>query len=119
MDREFLEGLGLEEETVEAILAEAERAAAEKEAQIGKERVQEEIDREIGKQGAKSVKAVRALLDEQAICGENFMEELLKQLRQLKAEHGYLFENGGAPRVVAPSAAVGKKGFGFKFTGVR
>ena len=133
MTKDFLEGLGLGEEAVEAILAEHRREleAAEAESESLRRQVGEKenellgarkdfaVEDELRKFGAKNNKAVRALLDMDAVTfdGEK-LQGLIEQLEQLRKENGFLF-GANAPRVVGPSGRSRSKGFSFKFTGVR
>lgn len=130
MTREFLEGLGLDEETLKAILREAEKAEAEKvrleglleeEKAKGREMKREfQVEEAVKAFGAKNAKAVRALLNlEGQEEDEDFSLSLREQLQRLKEENGFLFFGEEIPRIVGKSGKAGGNGFGFNFTGVR
>ena len=131
MNREFLEEKGLSEEVIEAILAEHENAVAQlqegfaaelsaKDAELEELRTEFAIERELTGLGAKNLKAVKALLDMDALKnGEDRQSELARQLEEIRRDNSYLFGTPGIPVVTGPTAAGAGKGFGFKFTGVR
>lgn len=69
------------------------KASAEKE--LDEYRLSNEIDSALTKAGARNVKALRALLDTQSIRLEDgALTGLGEQLEQIKAENGFLFEEG-------------------------
>ncbi len=113
--------LGAEEE-LEALRAENEalRArVAELEAELDAARLDFAVENELRGFGAKSSKAVRALLDMGAVeLADGEAKGLKEQLEKLREEHGYLFA-GKTPAVAAPTGKSRGGGFGFKFTGVR
>ncbi len=118
MNRDFLEGLGLDAETAGAVMAEVEKCLAEKDAEIEKLRTDGEIDRQLGRLGARNFKAVKALMDMEAL-KDGDTQKILEQLEKLKEENGFLFDDKKTPRVAAQSGSGRSGGFGFKFTGVR
>ena len=113
--------LGAEEE-LEALRAENEalRARAEElEAELLAARLDFAVENELRGFGAKSSKAVRALLDLGGVeLKDGEAVGLKEQLERLREEQGYLFA-GAAPRGAAPTGKSRGEGFGFKFTGVR
>ena len=131
MNREFLEQKGLSEELIDEILAEHERCVEElrtefagqlsaKEEELSELRTEHAIEKELTGLGAKNLKAVKALLDMDALKnGENSAEELARQLELIRRENGFLFSDPKVPVVTGPTAAKADKGFGFKFTGLR
>ena len=131
MNREFLEEKGLSGEVIDEILTEFENAAAQlraeltgqlsaKDEELSGLRTEFAIEKELAGLGAKNFKAVKALLDMDALKnGEDFAEELARQLEQIRQENGFLFSDPRVPVVTGPTAARADKGFGFRFTGVR
>lgn len=127
MTKEFLTGMGIEEELAEAILNEAQKEGGELQRQLSEReselvglRLDCAVNDELRRYGAKNNKAVKALLnmDSVSLDGE-VLNGLIEQLEQLKEENGFLFGGAEVPKVVAPSGGGRGKGFGFKFTGVR
>ena len=102
MNREFLEALVTDEAVIDAILQEHGRI-------VGDLSFEHELARQVAQAGGRSIKAIRAMLDEQAIRqSDDSQAALTKALRQLKKDSGYLFESpvqqpyaGGRP---APAA---------------
>ena len=131
MSMEFLQELGLGEEAAGQIMAEFEKAlqAVHQELEerlAAREREMEElrtdfaVDKELTGLGAKNLKAVKALLDMDALrASEDSQAELTRQLEEIRRENGYLFKDGRLPVAAGPTSARTGKGFGFKFTGVR
>ena len=101
MEREFLEGLGMEPQAVEAVLAEYEKTVQAHQAQLAQLQLQHQVSEAVHAAGGRSVKAISALLDMDAIRGsENAEEALHDAIEALKKESGYLF--GGQPPRYAP-----------------
>ncbi len=134
MTREFLEGLGLDGETVEAVLQESsgELSRAREEITRLKGLLQEEkakntemqrdsqVDQAVRDSGARNLKAVKALLDLAAAAdSEDFSLSLEEQLKKLKEENDFLFSGADTPRVIGKSGKAKGSDFKFKFTGVR
>ncbi len=131
MNREFLEERGIGDEVIGEILAEHQRLVDELKAEMesrlsDKEREMEDlrtdfaIDRELTGLGARNLKAVKALLDMEALrSGENGLDGLGEQLEKIRRENGYLFADRNTPVVTGPTAPRTNDGFGFRFTGVR
>lgn len=123
MTREFLEGLEISEEAIEAILNKAEEMnrLLEEEKSKGAKMAQDiEIGNVLKQFGAKNDKAVKALLDIAAAeNSDDFSLSLKEQLKKLKEENEYLFGDDNTPRIVGRSGKTGENKFGFKFTGVR
>lgn len=134
MKKEFLEGFGLSEEVIEQILAESEldreQAGQEGEklksaleamkAEFNAFKTESAVERELGKLGARNFKAVRSLLDMDALSlEEDSVVGLSEQLEKIKEENGFLFDSSDAPKVVSASSTVGESKIGFNFTGVR
>ena len=99
MDKEFLESLELSEEAVAAILAESEKQQESHRAELEGLRLQHSVETAIHKAGGRSVKAISALLDMDAISGSENREQALEEaLVALKKDSGYLFEGPQAPK---------------------
>ena len=130
MNREILQQMELSEEVINEIMAEHERSLGEMRAELEDQlsakdeelkelRTGYAIDMELAGLGAKNFKAVKALLDMEALDLSEGVEGLREQLEQIRRENGYLFADPQIPVVVGPTAPKTEKGFGFKFTGVR
>ena len=105
MDREFLENLQLGEETVEAILAESRKELDAHRQEMAELLFNQKLDRAIGEKKGRSQKAIRALLDLEAL--KNAPDsEIHSALDRLKRECGYLFDCGQG-MVYAPGAGSG------------
>ena len=86
MDKEFLEGLGLEEAAVEAVLA----AHA---AQVAQLQLSHQVELAIGNAGGRNHKAISALLDMESLAkAEDLQTAAAEAVAAVKAENGYLFE---------------------------
>ena len=116
MDREFLEGLGLSEEVLTAILekaAEADMAWQEKlnEAEQAHTRQREEmmLEHGISALGGRNHKAITALLDTAAIfAAEDPKAALQEALGNLKQDCDYLFDGSPIPPF-SPGAGAGDR----------
>ena len=99
MEREFLESLELSEEAVNAILAEQEKTVQNHQAELSALRLQHGVEMAIHKAGGRSVKAITALLDMDAIGKSQDVEKALEAaISQLKKDSGYLFETPQIPK---------------------
>lgn len=97
--RQFLEGLQLPEETVEAILAEQEKVAESHKAELSALKLQHGVELAVHKAGGRSVKAISALLDMDSIGKSEDVEKALDMaISQLKKDSGYLFEGAAVPK---------------------
>lgn len=134
MTREFLEELGLDGETAEAVLRESgsELSRAQEEITRLNGLLQEEkaknaeIQRDsqvyqaVRDSGARNIKAVKALLDlASAADSEDFSLSLEEQLKKLKEENDFLFSGADTPKIIGKSGKAKDSDFKFKFTGVR
>ncbi len=134
MTREFLEELGLDGETAEAVLRESgsELSRAQEEITRLNGLLQEEkaknaeIQRDsqvyqaVRDSGARNIKAVKALLDlASAADSEDFSLSLEEQLKKLKEENDFLFSGTDTPKIIGKSGKAKDSDFKFKFTGVR
>ena len=107
MDRAFLEGLGLETQTVEAVLAEHEKDARGWEEKYSQLQFGGVLESAIAASGGRSAKAITALLDVESLRESEDQQNAVKQaLQQLKQEHGYLFESPRPP-AYAPGTGTG------------
>ena len=91
MDKEYLLEMGLSEESVNHILMTHEQEIAELNFGF-------QLREAVTAAGGRSQRAIGAMLDLDAIKADQQPQEALKQaLKQLKAEHGYLFEDKVPP----------------------
>ena len=98
MDKEFLEGLGISPEAVEAILSKQQEVASAHQAQLSQLQLQHAVESAVHRAGGRNLKAVSALLDLESIgASQDIPAALDKALRQLKQENGYLFESPTPP----------------------
>ena len=112
MKREFLQNLTvgdqpLPKEVIDAIMEEHgksvekgklwqekyEQAAAQHQAQLQQVRFEHLLETAVMEAGGRNLRAVSALLDLPALQQAEDPEALTKALTQLKAEHGYLFQD--------------------------
>lgn len=99
MERDFLEGLEIPEEAVNAILAEQEKSLESHKAEISAMKLQHGLELAVQKAGGRSVKAISALLDMDAIGKSEDVEKALEAaISQLKKDSGYLFEAVQPPK---------------------
>ena len=92
MDKEFLEGLGLDEAVAESILAAHS-------AQIASMNLQHQVALAIGAAGGRNQKAITALLDMDALAkAEDVQGAVAEAVAAVKKENGYLFETHQPPR---------------------
>ena len=99
MEREFLEGLGMEPQAVEAVLAEHEKTVQAHQAQLAEMALQHQVSEAVLCAGGRSVKAISALLDMNAIRGsENVQDALHDAIEALKKDSSYLFGGQVPPR---------------------
>ena len=97
MEREFLEGLALEPETVDAVWERILIMKAEQEDKLRRMALEYALNSAVSGYGGRNATAIRALLDEQAILASEDMASAAKQaVGRLKREHGYLFQTGTA-----------------------
>ena len=98
MEREFLEGLGLEPQTVEAVLQEHEKTLQAHQTQVQHMVLTHAVESAVQKAGGRNLKAVAALLDMEAIgSGEDVAAAAEEAVCALKKEHGYLFRSPVPP----------------------
>ena len=99
MDKEFLEGLGMDEQTVEAVLQAHTQVVQEHQAQLKQVQLQHQVSEAVHKAGGRSVKAICALLDMDAISQSDDVGAALEgALTALKEESGYLFQSPVPPQ---------------------
>ena len=109
MDRAFLEGLGLNEQTVEAVLAEYGKSQQSWEEKYSQLQFGTVLESAVAAAGGRSAKAIAALLDVEALRISEDPPKAVKQaIAQLKQEHGYLFES---PRPPAYAPGTGTAAF--------
>ena len=89
--RKFLEEMGMEEETLTAVLGEHEK-------QLKQVRLEGQLHSAVAKAGGKNVKAIGALLDMAAIAeSEDMAAAMETAVAALKESDGYLFAAPAAP----------------------
>ena len=92
MDKEFLEGLGLEEAVATAVLEAHEKTLAGV-------NLQHQVALAIGAAGGRNQKAIGALLDLDALAAaEDVAAAAREAVAAVKAENGYLFESNQPPQ---------------------
>ena len=97
MEREFLEGLALEPEVLEAVWERVEAMKTEHAQTLRRRDYEFALERAVSGYGGRNATAIRALLDEQAILDSEDMASAARQaVGRLKREHGYLFQTGTA-----------------------
>lgn len=101
----------------------AEEAQREAEEKISAMQFESLLENSISAAKGRSSKAVRALLDVDALkASKNQSEDTKKALEALKKEQSYLFETEETPPPFAVGPGTqppGEQGFGFHFTGIR
>lgn len=99
MDKEFLENLGLDSQTVEAVLQAHDQVVRSHAAQLAEVQLQQQVSEAVLGAGGRSVKAISALLDLDAISkSEDVGEALEEAISALKKDSGYLFRSEMPPR---------------------
>ena len=99
MDKEFLEGLGMDPQTVEAVLQEHGKVVQAHQTQLAELQLQHQVSEAVHKAGGRSVKAISALLDMDAISqSQNVETALTDALEELKKDSGYLFQSAMPPQ---------------------
>ena len=100
-----MEGLGMDAQAVEAVLAEHQKTVQAHEEQVAALQLQHQVSEAVLCAGGRSVKAISALLDMDAIRGsENVGQALKAAIETLKKDSAYLF--GGQPPRYAPFTGV-------------
>lgn len=99
MEREFLQQLGLEDEVIDAVLAEHGKAVQSHQEQLQQVRFEAAFENAVQRSGGRNAKAIAALLDMEQLRTSEQPEQALEQaLKQLKKDSGYLFEQPQPPR---------------------
>ena len=99
MDKEFLEGLGMDAQVVEAVLQAHTQVVQEHQAQLKQAQLQHQVSEAVHKAGGRSVKAICALLDMDAISQRDDVAAALEEaLTELKKESSYLFQSATPPQ---------------------
>ena len=98
MEKEFLEGLGLEESAVAAILeAHAQEVSAHQQ-ELEQVRFDASLQQAVARAGGRNLTAIRALLDEAALLAAQDREKAIgNALKDLKKTCGYLFDSPAPP----------------------
>lgn len=99
MDREFLEGLGMDAQAVDAVLQAHEKVLQAHGEQVAALKLEHQVSEAVHLAGGRNVKAISALLDLDSIAGsEDPASALEAALSQLKKDSGYLFYTERPPR---------------------
>lgn len=99
MDKEFLEGLGMDAQTVEAVLEEHGKVVRAHQAQLAAATLQRQVSEAVLSAGGRNVKAISALLDLETIGkSENVAATLEEAIADLKKDSGYLFRSAMPPQ---------------------
>lgn len=99
MDRAFLEGLGMDAQAVEAVLEAHGKVVQEHQTQLAALQLQQQVSEAVHKAGGRSVKAISALLDMEAICQSQDVGAALEEaMSALKQDSGYLFQSATPPQ---------------------
>ncbi len=92
VDREFLEGLALTPEALEAVLERAQAVETEHENALRQGQLERALEGAVAALGGRNGRAIRALLDEGSILESQDMAAAARQaVGQVKREHSYLF----------------------------
>ena len=98
MEKEFLESLGLNEETVAAILERHGQVVQAHQEDMDRLRFDASVEKAVAKAGGRNLTAIRALLDEPALLASSEQDKDIAQaVKALKKECGYLFESQMPP----------------------
>ena len=107
MEKEFLEGLGLEETVVAAILEQHARTEEQHAKELAQVRFDGALEQAVSKAGGRNQVAIRALLDVDALAAAEDRDQAIRQaLGKLKKECAYLFEQPVPPVYAAATGAV-------------
>ena len=107
MEKEFLEGLGLEEAAVSAILERQAQTQEQHAKELAQVRFDSALEQAVSKAGGRNTVAIRALLDVDALAAAEDREQAIRQaLGQLKKECSYLFELPAPPVYAAATGTV-------------
>ncbi len=96
MEKEFLEGLGLNEETVAVILERHQLEQQAHQEQMAALRFDSALEQAVTKAGGRNITAIRALLDLETLASAD-ADAMEKALKNLKKECGYLFADATPP----------------------
>ena len=107
MDKEFLEGLGLQEDAVNILLEQLDQLEQDHKQALAQAQFDGHLALAVERAGGRNLTAIRALLDEKAILSAQQPEVALKDaLAELKKSCGYLFESP-VPPVFASGTGTG------------
>lgn len=94
MEREFLEGLGLEPQAIEAVLEAHGKVVQTHSRQLAALQLEHQVSEAVHKAGGRNVKAISALLDLETIASSEDVGAALEEaICGLKKESGYLFHS--------------------------
>ena len=98
MEKEFLESLGLNEETVAAILERHGQVVSAHQEDMARLRFDTQVEKAVNAAGGRNLTAIRALLDEQALqTAEDTENAITQAVKDVKKQCAYLFENPMPP----------------------
>ena len=99
MDKDFLIGLGIDEENVELILQ-------KNSSEISDIKVKHQVERELSKRGVKNINAAMKLFDTSGLCvSENGIDNLNEMIEGFVGENDFLFESKNKPVFSAPTSS--------------
>ena len=98
MEKEFLEGLGLTEETVAATLERHGQVVKTHQEDMARLRFDTRVEKAVTAAGGRNLTAIRALLNEQELQEAEDAEAAIAQaVKDIKKQCAYLFENATPP----------------------
>ena len=98
MEKEFLESLGLNEETVAAILERHGQVVQAHRENLAQLRFETAVEKAVTAAGGRNLTAIRALLDEQALqTAEDTENAIAQAVKDIKKQCAYLFESPMPP----------------------
>ena len=99
MDKDFLIGLGVDEENAELILQ-------KNNSEISDIKVKHQVERELSKRGVKNINAAMKLFDTSGLCvSENGIDNLDEMVEGFVGENDFLFESENKPVFSAPTSS--------------
>ena len=106
MEKEFLEGLGLAEETVAAILERHGQVVEAHRESLAQLRFETAVEKAVTAAGGRNLTAIRALLNEQELqTAEDTESAIAQAVKDIKKQCAYLFENAMPPAYAVGTGA--------------
>ena len=105
MEQDFIDGLGLDEETAQVVRAEHQKIVDAYESRIRSLTVDAAVKQAVTAAGGRNLTAIRALMDESAF-GEDIEDSAKAAVARVKRENPYLFGTGQvtSPGTGAPTS---------------